>query len=415
VDRLGAEVPPLDRTAVGEGTLRILMLNERDLAHPLAGGVEVHLEEIASRLHDRHGIETTVLCAGFEGGAADETRRGIRYLRDGDRGFSYYARLPGRARRELECGGYDLVVENLCKLLFFSPLYLSGVPRLALVHHLFGLSAFRQVSVPIATYVALTEALLPIAYRSWPFVVVSPSTRDDLVRRGLPRRNIRVIPNGLDHERFHPGPLDPRNDLVLFVGRLEHYKGVDVLLEAWPRVLAKRPGARLVLVGAGSGEAELRRRASSGGLSASVSFEGFVSEEEKIGWLRRATVLAQPSHKEGWGLTVLEANACGTPVVATAVPGLRDSVRDGKTGLLVARGDSAALADGLVRVLEDPALRAELARGALAWARRFRWDDVAAAFADVATAVAARRPVPAIDDFLGDGPEAAPSSRGAGA
>lgn len=376
------------------------MLNERDLTHPLAGGVEVHLDEIARRLVANHGIEMTVLCSAYEGGAGDEVRDGVRYVRFGDRGFSYYAMLPRRARAEVAAVPYDLVVENLCKLLFFSSFYLPGLPHLALVHHLFGLSAFRQVSVPIATYVAATEALLPLVYRRWPFVVVSPSTRDDLVGRGLPRDRIVVIPNGLDHDRYSPGEGGPEDDLVVFVGRLEYYKGVDVLLDAWPRVLAARPRARLVLVGAGTAEAEMRRRASSDRSNASVSFEGFVSEDAKIDWLRRAAVVVQPSHKEGWGLTVLEANACGTPVVATEVPGLRDSVRSGETGLLVPRGDAPALADGLVRVLSDADLRQRLAAGARAWAERFRWDEVAAAFADVARAVADRRPVPVIRDFL---------------
>lgn len=376
------------------------MLNERDLAHPLAGGVEVHLDELARRLVAQHDIEMTVLCAGFEGGAEEETRDGVRYVRFGDRGFSYYAMLPGRARKELATGGYDLVVENLCKLLFFSSFYLPGVPRLALVHHLFGLSAFRQVAAPIAAYVALTEALLPLVYRRWPFVVVSPSTRDDLIRRGLPRDKIIVIPNGLDHVKYAPVDADPDEDLVVFVGRLEYYKGVDVLLDAWPRVLAERPRARLVLVGSGTAEGEMRRTASSGGLGASVSFEGFVDEETKIDWMRRATVLVQPSHKEGWGLTVLEANACGTPVVATDVPGLRDAVRPSETGLLVAKGDASGLAGGLVRVLGDPALRERLSAASLKWVKRFRHDELASAFAGVARAVAARRELPAIPDFL---------------
>ncbi len=376
------------------------MLNERDLAHPLAGGVEVHLDEIARRLVAQHGIEMTVLCAGFEGGAEDEVRDGVRYVRFGDRGFSYYAMLPGRARKEIETGEYDLVVENLCKLLFFSSFYLRGIPHLALVHHLFGLSAFRQVAAPIATYVALTEALLPIVYRRWPFVVVSPSTRDDLARRGLPRDRIIVIPNGLDHSRYSPGASDAEEDLVVFVGRLEFYKGVDVLLEAWPRVLAERPRSRLVLVGSGTAEGEMRRRASGEGLGASVSFEGFVPEETKIDWMRRASVLVQPSHKEGWGLTVLEANACGTPVVATDVPGLRDSVRNGQTGLLVSKGDATGLASGVVKVLSDPELRKRLSVGALEWVERFRWDEVTAAFADVARAVAERREIPPVPDFL---------------
>lgn len=379
------------------------MLNERDLAHPLAGGVEVHLEEVATRLVRDHGIEITVLCAGFDGGADEEERGGVRYLRSGDRGFSYYARLPGRARREVAAGGYDLVVENLCKLLFFSSLYLPGLPKLGLVHHLFGLSAFRQVTAPIAAYVVATEALLPIAYRRWPLVVVSPSTRDDLVRRGMPRKRIVVVPNGLDEARFRPGLPEREGDLVLFVGRLEYYKGVDDLLRAWPEVRASRPDARLVLVGAGTAEESLRRAASESGCEESVSFEGFVTEEEKIAWMRRASLVVQPSHKEGWGLTVLEANACGAPVVATEVPGLRDSVRNGETGLLVPGGDRSALARGIVTLLEDEELRERLGEGGLRWSRRFRWDAVAEAFARIVRAAARREPLPEVPDFLSGG------------
>lgn len=376
------------------------MLNERDLSHPLAGGVEVHLEEIASRLATRHGIETTVLCAAFDGALPDETRRGIRFVRFGDRGFSYYAQLPGRARAELATGGYDLVVENLCKLLFFSRFWLPGVPRLGLVHHLFGLSAFRQVSAPIASYVVATEALLPLAYRGMPFVVVSPSTRDDLVKRGLPRRDIRVIPNGLDHERYRPGSAPGERDLVVFVGRLEHYKGVDLLLDAWLHVRSARPGARLVIVGSGTAGDEMRARARDAGFGDTAAFGGFVSEDEKVAWMQRATVVVQPSRKEGWGLTVLEANACGTPVVATDVPGLRDSVRHGTSGLLAA-ANPASLATCLLSVLSDDELRARLARGARAWSERFRWDHVADAFADVVRAVASGAPLPDVPDFIG--------------
>ena len=110
--------------------MKILMLNERDRTHPLAGGVEVHLDELAGRLADRHGIGTTVLCSSYEGALPEETRNGVQYVRFGNR-FSYYAKLPGRARSYWRTGEYDLVVENLCKLLFFSQLYLPRAPHLA--------------------------------------------------------------------------------------------------------------------------------------------------------------------------------------------------------------------------------------------------------------------------------------------
>jgi glycosyltransferase involved in cell wall biosynthesis len=108
-----------------------------------------------------------------------------------------------------------------------------------------------------------------------------------------------------------------------------------------------------------------------------VTFTGFVSEADKIGWLRRAAVLVNTSEKEGWGMTVIEGNACGVPSVSTDVPGLRDAVRDADTGLLVPYGDGRALAAGVIRVLTDAVLRERLVARSLQWASRFRWDRVA--------------------------------------
>jgi glycosyltransferase involved in cell wall biosynthesis len=376
------------------------MLNERDLSHPLAGGVEVHLEEAFGRLARTHGIETTVLCAGFPGADPDEIRGGVRFVRLGRSLPEYYAGVVRRARAEAASGFYGLLVESLCKIVYLSPLWLRSLPGLGVVHHLFGDSAFRQVSPPIAAAVLASEATLPLLYRRWPLVAVSPSTRDDLVRRGLRADHIRIVPNGLDHERYRPASgVGAEPDRVVFVGRLEHYKGVDILLDAWPRVRAARPEARLEIVGAGSALESLRRRFT-GDRAQGVTFHGFASEDDKIAWMRRATVVVQPSRKEGWGLTVLEANACGAPVVAANVPGLRDSVRDGESGLLVRAVDPAALASGIARVLGDAVLRERLSRGARAWARRFTWDEVATDLAGVVRAAAARSPLPATRDFL---------------
>lgn len=359
----------------GPRPLRVLMLNERDLGHPLAGGVEVHLEGIAGRMARDHGVETTVLCAGFRGGAEREVRPGLEVVRIGRSRPEYYARVAGRARSLLRTGSFDLLCENLCKLVFLSPLWAGDVPGLGLVHHLFGTSALRQVALPTALAVLATEAALPLLYRRWPFVAVSPSTREDLVRRGLPREHVRVVTNGLDHALYRPDPGVPSDaEHVVFVGRVEHYKGVDVLLSAWPEVLRVRPGARLSILGAGTALESMRRRVATDGLRG-VEFHGFVTDEAKVEAMRRARVLVQPSRKEGWGLTVLEANACGTPVVAADVPGLRDSVRDGETGVLVPYGDARAMADHALLLLRDRDYLERMAAGARAWAATFNWEQ----------------------------------------
>ena len=341
----------------------------------MTGGAETHIFEIFRRLVAR-GHEVTVLAASFPGAAREEVVEGVRVCRLANRYLYYF--LVARAARQ-RAGGHDVVVDVLNKLPFFSP-WLVPLPCLAIVHHLFGTTAFRQVPLPVATVSWLLEKLIPGAYRGVPVLAISPSTRDDLVERGVDAGSIEVVPPGIDrqtHLAVDDG-LD-RAPIVLWIGRLEPYKRADVAIDAMIDVRRDVPGATLVIVGAGSARAALESRVREQGLSACVRFTGFVSEQEKIDWIRRASVLVQTSEKEGWGMTVIEANVCNTIAVATDVPGLRDAVRDGETGLLVEYGNVRALAAALVRVLGDRDLRTRLIRGGSAWGARFDWDEVAGA------------------------------------
>jgi len=141
--------------------------------------------------------------------------------------------------------------------------------------------------------------------------------------------------------------------------------------------IARLPGVRLVVAGSGTGIDAVAARVAALGIADRVTLAGFVDEDEKVRLLQTAHVVATASEKEGWGLTVLEAGACGTPAVATDVPGLRDAVRDGETGLLVRSPEPLAIADALRRVFADAKLRARLGEGARRYAATFDWDAVA--------------------------------------
>jgi glycosyltransferase involved in cell wall biosynthesis len=368
----------------------VLILNERDLENPRAGGAEIHLFEIFGRLAAA-GDRVTMLCAGFPGGAPTADIAGVRVVRLGSL-YAYYARVAGAARRYVAAERPDVLVEAHNKLPFLSPLY-TRLPHLVIVHHLFGWTAFRQVPPPVAATVVALEWMIPWVYRGVDFLAISESSQQDMVRRGIPAERIRVVLCGVDHVSYRPAPAarEPR-PLVVFVGRVEWYKRLDVLLRALARVRQGGVDARLVIAGTGEALARIRALVAELGLAAHVEVPGFVDEAEKVRLLQRAHVVAQPSEKEGWGLTVIEANACGTPVVAAAVPGLQDSVRDGETGLLVPPRDEQALAAALVRVLGDPALRERLAAGALAWARRFTWENAAAEVGEALDRAAGRTP-----------------------
>mgnify|MGYP003883136165 CR=1 FL=1 len=187
-----------------------------------------------------------------------------------------------------------------------------------------------------------------------------------------------MVPPGVDkdtHQAIDDGLA--REPIVLWIGRLEPYKRADLVIDAMREVRASVPDARLVIVGTGSARAALEARVQQQNLDDCVRFTGFLSEDEKIAWIRRAAVLVQTSEKEGWGMTVIEANVCNTIAVASNVPGLRDSVRDGFSGLLFEYGDRAGLAAALVRVLSDLELRRSLLLGGKAWGDRFGWDEVA--------------------------------------
>jgi len=355
---------------------RLLAVNFRDPHHPEAGGAELHLEEILLEAV-RRGWEVTWLATGFRGGTTEAVHRGMRIVRRGD-WWDFNLILPGVLRREFSSPAPDLILEDINKAPCFTPWW-TRARVAAIVPHLFGTTAFREASFPVAVYVQLLEALIPIAYRHSPFLAISESTRDDLVARGIPRSQVSVVHCGLDHDRYRVDPAVAKtpDPTVLYIGRLRRYKGVDWVMRVWPLVREQVPGARLMVVGDGPHREALERVAEREQLGESVEFLGFMNANEKVRKLQESWVLVQPSPKEGWGLTVVEAGACGTAVVAADSPGLRDSVKRDETGLLVPYADDRALAAALSRVLCDSVLRERLGTAGRAWAARFTWPECA--------------------------------------
>jgi glycosyltransferase involved in cell wall biosynthesis len=355
----------------------LLLLNERDIRHPLAGGAEVNLFEVGRRLVDA-GYRATLLCTRFDGAPAEEVIDGIRVLRAGNR-LTYYLKMHSRVKRELTAD--TVIIEHLCKLPFCTPLY-AGVPTLPVTHHLFGRTAFLQVPFVVAAVVVAAERLIAPVYRSCGFVAVSPSTKLDLIERGIVAQRIRIIPNGVDCERYRPAEGEGGGPPALLVmGRVEPYKRIDLILRSLVQIRRQVPDARLFVVGGGTGLDAVREQVRRFGLEAHVVCSGQVNEPDKLRYIHQSHLMLNASEKEGWGLTVLEAAACAVPTVASNVPGLRDAVLNGQTGVLVPYGDVEAMAGAAVEILRDPDRRRRLGLAARRWAERFSWDGVARATA----------------------------------
>ncbi len=356
--------------------MNLLLVNWMDLKNPQAGGAEVHLTEIFKRFVAR-GDRVTLVASNFPGGAREDETDGIRVLRTGTRETFNFA-APRLLMKLARAEKFDLVVEDINKVPLFTPLYLDR-PILVIIPHLFGTTVFRETNPLFASYVYLLERPIPAVYRQARFEVISESTAADVVRRGVNPAMVSVVHCGMDHDMFSPDPAVEKfkRPTVLYVGRIKRYKSVEVIIRAMPDILRAVPDARLAVVGSGDNLPELKKLALNLGLGKRVEFTGFISAAEKVDWMRRSQVIVNPSPKEGWGLTNIEANACGTVAVASDADGLRDSVRDGETGLLFPYGDHRALAERVIRLLADSALRKRLEGNALAGARTFTWDRCA--------------------------------------
>jgi glycosyltransferase involved in cell wall biosynthesis len=352
--------------------LRILVLNWLDRENPLAGGAETHLHEVFGRLAAR-GHEVTALVSGWRGCERRASLDGIDVHRSGRR-YTYSLTSPVYFRRRLAARGFDVVVEDLNKVPVFSPLW-AGVPVVLLAHHLFGATAFQAGPVPVAVATWVLERPVPRVFARARAIAVSESTRDDLVARGLERDLIDVVPNGIDLEHYTPASeLRASRATILVLGRLKEYKRVDLVIDAVAVLTGEGLDVQLEIVGDGERLEALRAQARSLGIEDRVHFLGFVAEERKLEALRRAWVHVLTSPKEGWGISNLEAAACATPSVASDSPGLRESVVDGETGILVPHGEVGPLAEALGRLLRDRELHARLARGARSFAEKFSWE-----------------------------------------
>jgi glycosyltransferase involved in cell wall biosynthesis len=352
------------------GRRHVLFVAWRDLANPHAGGSEILVDRLAAGIAAR-GDQVTLLCGGPTG------ERPYQVVRNGGT-VSQFPRAPfAYLRRLRDC---DLVVEVCNGMPYLAPLWCRR-PVVCLVNHVHTDLWRVRFRPPLSTAGRFIEStVMPWAHRRNLFLTVSSSTSAALQELGVGRDRIRVICNGVEPAP----PLTPRSPEPLFLalGRLTDYKRLDVLLRLWERV---RPvvGGRLLIAGDGPERERLEALA-----GPDVIFTGRISEEEKHRLLCAAWILLHPAMIEGWGIVVAEAAVRGTPAIGFSVPGLRDSVVNGETGLLV--GSEGQFASAWASLAIDRQTREDLGRAARERALRLHWSAAVDGFARVADEATAR-------------------------
>ncbi len=351
----------------------ILIINWQDWTNPLSGGAEVHLHEIFGRL--RKDFNISLICTHFKNAPETETLDGIKIYRVGSRNtFNFH--VPKAYRKIRKSEKFDLVIEDLNKIPFFGGNFIRE-KRTALIHHLFGETIFTETDPLSASYVYFSEKLIPKHYKNIPIVAVSKSSKNEIVGMGIPEENVKIVYNGVDLKSYKSKKSKRKEPTIICLARIKKYKRIDILLESVSDIIKKVEGLKVVLVGDGDDLPRLKEISRQNKIDDAIFFTGFVPTGKKIDLLSSSWVSVNTSPKEGWGLTSIEAQACGTPSVVPDSPGLRETVKDGVSGYIYPFGDTKRLSEILVNMLSDRKKVIEMGKKAKKWATNFSWDKSA--------------------------------------
>jgi glycosyltransferase involved in cell wall biosynthesis len=321
--------------------LRIAWLNQWDPMNPLGGGVEREIGELGRRFAAR-GHDLTVVSENDHGMPADSTLDGYHIIRPRSRiGIHLWAMLTITNKRT--GSGYDVVIHDLAKIVPWTLQWTKNrPPSIVCVHHIFGRSLADEMPGPAGGLMVMAEQIIPRLHRDFTYVTEANYTKSLLVKMDVPPDRIQVIRPGLNTAFFQPDPaVRSPTPLLTYSGRIKRYKRLDLALEALSLLLTSYPETRLRIIGSGTDVERLKGLARNSGLAERVDFLGRVPDESLRRLYQETWVNLQPSSAEGWGLTVLEAAACGTPTVAFRNTVFPEAVGPACTKYLARDGDSA--------------------------------------------------------------------------
>jgi len=360
----------------------ILIFNWRDTKHKWSGGAETYVHEIAKRWV-KNGHHVTIFCGNDGQHMRNELVSGVQIVRRGGFytvymwAFLYYIL---RFRNK-----YDVIIDSENGIPFFTPIFVQK-PVVLLIHHVHQEVFRTQLPFPLAQIASFIESeLMPRVYKDCNVITVSESSKKEISKlHFLSNKDIKIVHPGINIESYVPvsKTIYPS---IAYLGRLKPYKNIDIAIKAFKQIIIDYPTAHFTIAGMGESINDLKKLVNFLEIEKNVTFSGTVTEEQKVRILGESWFVIQPSMIEGWGITVIEANASGTPVIASNVNGLKDSIIHGKTGLLVKVKSVNEFYTAMEMLIRDKKIRLRLSKEAHKWARQFSWDESAKHFFDAMT------------------------------
>ena len=358
--------------------MTILIFNWRDIKNPSSGGAEILTHELAKYLVKKKN-KVILFTSKFEGSSDTEDIDGVTIIRDGYSIARYFFNSVHylafkRYRTHFE-GKIDLVIDEVHGIPFFTPWYVKE-KKVALVCEVAGDLWIKMFGLLLGTIGRMIEIFyLRFAYSTVPFIAISNSVEKDLVRNGVNRKNIAVIPVGVSIPRILPKINREKNPTIIFLGRVSKSKGIGDIISVMNKLSLKYE-VKMWVCGRQdvSYKKELHGLVRKNNLDSKITFFDYITEKEKFDLLSKSWILLHPSKTEGWGINVIEANSMGVPAVGYNVPGLQDSVRNGETGLLTKENSIDGLTEMIERLIIDTKLYKKLSEEAVKWSKNFTWE-----------------------------------------
>ncbi len=361
--------------------MNILVLSWRDIKNPKSGGAEVLTHEIAKRWTTL-GHKVTLFSSLFPNSKKEEVIDGVKFVREGHPdarflfssvhflAYKFYKKNPGK---------FDVVVDEAHGLPFFTPWYVKE-KKVILICEVAGDLWGKMFGVFFGLLGRLTERIyLRFIYKNIPYFTISSSTQEELVREGVEKKDITVLPMGITVPKEIKKTEKEKDPTLIFVGRLSKSKGIEDAIDALSKVSKTYTKIKLWIVGGGDkGYVEfLQKKAKSLNVFDRIAFWGYISQEKKFELMGKAHILLAPSLKEGWGLIVPEAGFVETPAIGYDVPGLREVIKNHKTGYLTLSNNASELAKSINKILKNKSEYKKLSRAAKKLSLSYNWDNTA--------------------------------------